>query len=381
MLPSDIYLEYFFSKFLYQNAFTGISAGFAKSLSAVLHRSSELHDAVKAIAALHIGQCNAFVVKEDYSAALKAYSRSVRSLQAKIEGEAIVSDPSVLWATFLLGVFELMRDATGVNWLAHFLHGTSTMLRLLGPDILTVSNKENAQLREFFFGTRIFELSRALIYTAPTFLSTTEWSLAIETYWIQNPALWTPKEALFDLIPKLSDLGIRACGFVAKVESMVPRKQVLCAKALAEEGLSLHEALLQWRKSLDVWMHISTNLGVPNEDSLVSSVYYAALSIYLDGIFSYHAPFISLSALMCPMLDHSVIQEHVSLILAECKQLLDRGCAGVVLLFPLRVAGARARGSSSQLEILRLLRMVAQRGFMVAQSFVEDLSDLWAKRC
>lgn len=105
--PSDAYLDYFFTHFLYQNAFTSISPQFANSLVTFLHHSSELHDAVKAIAALHISHSTSFLQGRDDPAALQAYSRSVRSLQTKLELEPTARDPSVLWATLLLGVFEV----------------------------------------------------------------------------------------------------------------------------------------------------------------------------------------------------------------------------------------------------------------------------------
>jgi len=105
--PSDAYLDYFFTYFLYQNAFTSISPQFANSLVTFLHSSSELHDAVKAIAALHISHSTSYSQGRDDPAALQAYSRSVRSLQTKLELDSIARDPSVLWATLLLGVFEV----------------------------------------------------------------------------------------------------------------------------------------------------------------------------------------------------------------------------------------------------------------------------------
>lgn len=272
-----------------------------------------------------------------------------------------------------------MRDPTGANWLAHFLHGTSTMLLLLGPTVLTTPSEKHAHCQAFFFSARVFELSRALIYTEHTFLSTSEWSAAIESYWVQNQELRTPKEALFDIIPLFGELGMRVLEFVDAAGGMSVQKQVCFARALALEGLSLQETLLQWHAHSSLHSLIENAASAPNEDTLIAQAYYHALSIYLDGTFSYHAPFTSSSAPKSPMLDRFSIDEHVSCILSACQQLLDQRCAGLVLFFPLRVAGARARDFWSQAEILRLLGVIAQRGFMVAQSFVEDLSDLWAQ--
>ena len=272
-----------------------------------------------------------------------------------------------------------MRDSTGVNWLAHFLHGTSTMLRLLGPNILTSPNKENTHSQAFFFSARIFELSRALIYTEPTFLSTSEWSAAIEMYWVQNGELRTPKEALFDIIPAFGDLGMRVLDFLDGLGTLSLQKQAIFACALAQEGLALRETLLQWHAHSSLHLSIEGDASTPSEDILIAHAYYHALSIYVDGTFSYHAPFTSPPAPTCPILDRFSIDAHVLCILSTCQQLLDRRCAGLVLFFPLRVAGARARDSWSQSEIMRLLVLIAQRGFMVAESFIEDLNDLWAQ--
>lgn len=106
----DTYTGYFFVAFLHQNAFTGISTQFAKSLLSFIHYSPELFDAVNAIAALHISQSIGIEsAKSDYTAALQAYSRSVRCVQAKIDFNLSLSDPSILWTTLLLGVFEVSK--------------------------------------------------------------------------------------------------------------------------------------------------------------------------------------------------------------------------------------------------------------------------------
>jgi hypothetical protein len=271
-----------------------------------------------------------------------------------------------------------MRDPTGANWLAHFLHGTRTMLLLLGPSVLTSPGKEDKSRQAFFFSARVFELSRALIYTEHTFLSTPEWGAAVELYWVRNRERVTLKEALFDVIPAFGELGMRVLDFVDGVETLSLRKRDCFTRARGREGLALQDVLLRWRVHYDLYSPES-DASTSNEDILIAQAYYHALSIYLDGIFSYHAPFTSPSAPTSPILDRFIIDEHVSCILSTCQRLLDQRCAGLVLFFPLRVAGARARDSWSQAEILRLLGLIAQRGFLVAESFVDDLNDLWAQ--
>ncbi|KAF1932134.1 uncharacterized protein M421DRAFT_416861 [Didymella exigua CBS 183.55] len=379
-VSSDFYVTYFFTSFLYQNSFTGITPQIGTALSSLLHYSPELHDAINAISALHMtrnGYLNS--IQDDKLAALKAYSRSVQRVQGRIVSKSFVCDPSSLWTTLLLGIFELMRDHTGANWLAHFLNGTSTLLQLQGPGLLETQDKENEHRQAFFFSTRIFEISRALIYTEPTFLATPKWSTAIEAYWIQRPGAWTSKEALFNILPQFVDLAIRNLEFVISAEDMLWQEQNQCATSLAQEGLVLQSALLQWQ--LDSLLSTPPDIQENRTDAetLLAQLYYHTISIYLDGIFSYQVPFTATSAPVSPVLDRITVDNHVDSILSLSQGLLAQGTAGIFLFFPLRVAGARARNSWTQAEILRLLRIIVKRGFAVATSFVEDLNNLWVK--
>ena len=166
-----------------------------------------------------------------------------------------------------------MRDSTGVNWLAHFLHGTSTMLLLLGPTVLTTPSEKNAHCQAFFFSARVFELSRALIYTEHTFLSTSEWSAAIESYWVQNRELRTPKEALFDITPLFGELGMRVLDFVDAAGGMSVQKQVCFARALALEGLSLQETLLRWHAHSSLHSLIENAAKTPSSPRHTTTLY------------------------------------------------------------------------------------------------------------
>ncbi|XPS70404.1 hypothetical protein M3J09_002625 [Ascochyta lentis] len=386
MVPcrNDIYLTYFFASFLRLNAFTGIAPEFQTSVSSLVHYSSELRDAINAISALHITQnnqtCQSVDMSNENLAALQAYSRSVRSMQVKIASKEFIDDPSALWTTLLLSVFELMRDTSGTNWLAHFLHGTSTILRLQGPSILTLSGIKNEQHRAFFFSARIFEIARALIYTEPTFLSTPEWMLSIEQYRTQSIDVWTPKETLFDILPQFVDLGRQNLHFVSHVQDMSLQTQHHIATSLAQTGLTLQSSLVQWYSDSTFWPSPSAEENVLDAEMSIAYAYYHTISIYLDGIFSYHTPFRCASAPNSPILNRTEIDAHLEQILTTSHELLNQGSAGILLFFPLRVAGARARDAATQSEILRLLQIIMRRGFAVAQSFVEDLTDLWARQ-
>lgn len=270
-----------------------------------------------------------------------------------------------------------MRDPTGTNWLAHFLHGTSTMLCLQGPSMLLHSSKEYENHQAFFISARIFEISRALIYTEPTFLTTPEWSAAVEMYWTQHPTFWTPKEALFDILPQFVELAMRTLSFAIDVQSIPEQGRHGTATSLAQEGLVLESKLFDWYTNFSSWIPIKSGKSGPDSELCIALLYYHTISIYLDGIFSYYAPFTASSAPASPILDRAVIESHVDSILILSQELLAQGCAGILLFFPLRVAGARAWDLETRLSILQILSLIAQRGFNVAQSFVLDLSSLW----
>jgi hypothetical protein len=63
------------------------------------------------------------------------------------------------------------------------------------------------------------------------------------------------------------------------------------------------------------------------------------MSIYLDGIFSYHQPFTSPTAPKFPIVTQEELKTHVEFILSTSNHLLDQGCAGIILFFPLRLQG------------------------------------------
>lgn len=161
---------------------------------------------------------------------------------------------------------------------------------------------------------------------------------------------------------------------------MLWQEQDQCAASLAQEGLILQSELLQWHLDLLLGSSPGIQEEQPDTEMLVAQLYYHTISIYLDGVFSYHAPFTTMNAPASPILDCHTIDSHVESILTLSQELLVQGTAGIFLFFPLRVAGARARDSQTQAEILRLLHVIVKRGFAVALSFVEDLSELWAQR-
>lgn len=259
------------------------------------------------------------------------------------------------------------------------------MLRLQRPQDLVSPDLQNSHRRSFFLATRIFEISRSMIFSSPSFLSTPEWTAALANLWEgEGITLWHPKEALFDILPYFSELSIRTLGFCENFSQMSTHLRSAQATSLAMEGLALQVSLQQWWVDATIWEEATQDwaaysamphkLGV---ESLTGYIYYHATSIYLSGTYDYHPYWTRADA---PILQRSRIDWHVSEILRLGADLLQQGAAGVLLFFPLRVAGARANDEPSRRTILDLLQATARRGFIVADTFTAELAALWAHK-
>jgi hypothetical protein len=107
---ADRALPYFFTVFLPMNVLLDKST--EAEVLAIAKTSPALRDTIQAIATLHRKQQAQLNIVpgdgrcETYQA-LQAYGRSVRHIQSRITSTAFLSDPSALWITFLLGLFEV----------------------------------------------------------------------------------------------------------------------------------------------------------------------------------------------------------------------------------------------------------------------------------
>lgn len=259
------------------------------------------------------------------------------------------------------------------------------MLRLQQPETLTYSDLHHSQRRSFFLATRIFEISRSLIFSSPTFLSSPEWTAALAGLWEgEGAVMWHPKEALFDILPLISELSIRTVRFCVEAPQLSRHTRCALVKSLGNEGLILQSSLQEWCAGAMTWGDAIQN-GVshlpgqskPDTELLIGYMYYHATKIYLSGTYDYHPHWTCADA---PILPRTAINWHVSEILRISHELLAQGIAGVLLFFLLRVAGARATDDRSRRHILNLLQTTASRGYVVAGAFTIDLSDLWARK-
>jgi len=146
---------------------------------------------------------------------------------------------------------------------------------------------------------------------------------------------------------------------------------------LAEDGHAIRSALQNWHDSFQVW----SNCGIhPNEDprSTIAAIYYHGISIYLSGLYDYRPQFNHINA---PSLPFETIQMHVENILSRTEIALGTtDLAGILFFFPLRVSGSRAVISMQKSSILRMLKAISGRNFVVADAFTQDLSALWREK-
>lgn len=113
----------------------------------------------------------------------------------------------------------------------------------------------------------------------------------------------------------------------------------------------------------------------PNLQYHQSLLYCNTLSIFLFNTFDYYA---------CWHLGHSPylsageISYHVDQIFQRAELILDtlRG-SGVLLIFPLRVAGTRAETTLQKAKALALLDRIVKSGFIVANRIKVDLQEFW----
>ena len=162
--------------------------------------------------------------------------------------------------------------------------------------------------------------------------------------------------------------------------SAPPELEVL---TIAADGLSIESLLVSWSKENALWSMSepyentdTSHNDIHDSPSLLASIYYHATRIFLSGIFDYRSH--HWEGISTPRLPAIDIQNHVTAILNGSETALNKtNIAGILLFFPLRVAGARARTAVEQQSILSMLHQIELRNFIVAGAFVQDLKELW----
>jgi hypothetical protein len=151
---------------------------------------------------------------------------------------------------------------------------------------------------------------------------------------------------------------------------------------LAAKGLAIRNSLSRWQTDFETWLGLHSNSRA-EPPSVLATIYFHAISIYLSGIFDYRYQFqkIIMSPSPSPTLSQAAIDAHVEGILSRTEMSLNTtNIGGILYFFPLRVAGARAISVGQKTLILEMLGQISSRSFVVANAFVSDLKSVWGVR-
>ncbi len=159
------------------------------------------------------------------------------------------------------------------------------------------------------------------------------------------------------------------------------------AQAISLQGFELRGQLHSWAsthhtcnvvRNPTIAQASSTSPSTEREHEiqLLAETFFSATSIYLSGVFDYDICHWQSLLLPVPTLGEDEIQQHVASILCLGQRLAETTISPLLLLFPLRVASARAWQASQKQQIMKSLRMIAS-SFAVAGAFIADIEDLW----
>lgn len=144
------------------------------------------------------------------------------------------------------------------------------------------------------------------------------------------------------------------------------------------------------RTALDNWHSTSVQLesdptpkqithAETDEFMLLARIFHAAASIYLSGVFDYEIAHWQTLGIVVSTLSEEEIQIHLRNILELGEVLLNTSdISPLLLLFPLRVAGARSGETWQQERVKQLLERVEGR-FSVAGAFKTELGSVWER--
>lgn len=151
------------------------------------------------------------------------------------------------------------------------------------------------------------------------------------------------------------------------------------------EGFGIRNALREWQsvnaqlQSSDLSTEETNKPSSDDDFMLLARVFHSAASIYLSGVFDYEIVHWQDLGMMVSTLAEDEIQGHLRNILELSDVLLTTSkISPLLLLFPLRTAGARSGEPWQQQEIMRLLERI-EGGFSVAAAFKIDLGRVWER--
>ncbi|KAG0154645.1 hypothetical protein PDIDSM_213 [Penicillium digitatum] len=359
-----------FVSFVEKNMFTISFSSIVPDLLPLISTSPVLYHAVIAVGALnanrHAGGHALPADAHPYVDAMTSYHRSMGILRSCLVNQNVMQEEDILWATFFLGLFELLSDDSGEGWVKHMLYGTSKMLQLAGPSDCMSSAK-----RTFYDLFRVLEASRALLYNEDTILSQDSW-LGLQRSISSNATRWDPMEEIITLMIETSAFSLRA-GAIIETIPLAERVTNSSVALIAAEGLDVQGSIYNWHTK----MLLQLVQDGPDPYSNLALLYYHALLIFLSGNYDY---FPYRENIPAPVLSPTDIAEHLTTILYLSSEVLRHSkIPGVMLFFPMTVAGARVRTADQKSEILSLLNLVFSKGFVVANRLRDGLLERWAK--
>ncbi|KAF5662152.1 hypothetical protein FHETE_8042 [Fusarium heterosporum] len=381
------YLTQYFDTFLQHNNFSPGSQSFTDVIR--LMKDSDmgtfLHDAVLSLGAMQAVKLNSsegVAPSKAYGLAVHHYSKSVLGLRNALGNfEQVPSTRHrILWTTHFLGLFELMNDSTGQGWIQHLVHGTSRALVAAGP-----ASCYSGPDQRFFTEIKVFEVCRAIIFNEPTFLAEAEWrELVGKMKTSRNKDVVHSLDELLDIIVLCSTLRVRAERLIypETVDSRLSGQQLDEAYDIAQQGFLLRQNLIDWeaREKSPNRQEDGRESAVSGGFACLARSFFSATSIYLSGVFDYEITHWQKIGIVAPNLSEEEIQMHVATILTQTERVIHGSAiSSLLVLFPLRVAGARSWESWQQDLIMQNLTTV-ERMFPVAAAFKEDLYGVWSRR-
>ncbi|KAL4783380.1 hypothetical protein BJX76DRAFT_348606 [Aspergillus varians] len=360
-----IYLDHFAS-FLQRCHFSkGFAAINADIVTIIGKYPLLLHIAI-AIGALDAGRKGSVrsfgELESPQQIAFRACGRSIQDLHSAISTASPVFRDDVFWSTFLHSLFELMAENSGNSFANHMVFGTSKMLLLLDPtNPLSLSTKS---LIDAFW---ILETNRAILYGDDITLLPDTWQ------WIWTRESWPdPMKKILMLMIQTSMVdAAKPYRLFDEIESIPQNLRPFDPRldALALEGLEIKQGFLNWQEESDL-----ERLPVDSFTQLAVIVHHALL-LYHCRNFTFYSCW---STRTIPHLNQSKVDKHVATILDLSQSLLsDTYAPAVLLLFPLRMAGAHVFESHAQEKVLGTIRKIQQKGFIVSDRIEVDLQELW----
>ncbi|WXC51065.1 hypothetical protein QX201_010770 [Fusarium graminearum] len=380
------YLSHYFNEFLRRNVVNPKTKGLTDVVSLMKDKVpfGFVHHAVLSVGAMQAFKLNAsegIDSSKAYSLAVGHYSKAVTGLRQTLD--QFDQQPSslhcVLWTTHLLGLFELMNDASGAGWVQHLVHGTSKALVAAGPTAC-----KSIPGQRFFAEIQAFEACRAIIFNEPTFLASPEWRLLVEEIQGKSQGDNGSLNELLSIVVSCATLRVRVHDFLYSSESQPSDQHGMSqdnSYDIISEGFRLRQALIDWEAGLSSTCPEEENIDlVAKSFFCLAQAYFAATSIYLSGVFDYEMQYWQDMEIVPPTLSEQEIQTHVNNILGTTTMLLENSpISPLLVLFPLRVAGARSWQKWQQDCIIQSL-LAVEMSFPVAAAFRADLQELWIGR-